>query len=75
MIEKIPEAEGYILCDNDEVKKGILEYVRFLDENIRFLESCKQSSELNDIVENITDDGWRNAGYAAPNNFLACKGK
>lgn len=73
VMERMPESKYYILCDNDEVKRELLEQVKFPDGDIRFLESCKTSLELNELVSNITDDRWRNAGYAHLTTFWHAK--
>lgn len=72
-IELIPEVKYYILCDNDELKQEIIKKVVFKNNFVEFLESYKTSEELNDIVSSITDNAWRNAGYAHLTTFYHAK--
>lgn len=72
IVEGIKGADYCILCDNDDLKRKVLEQVHFT-RNVRFMKSCKSSPELRDILPDITDDRWRNAGYAHLTTFLDAK--
>ncbi len=69
VMELMPESQYYILCDNPEVKQAIPEQVRFSNSDVKFLKSYKSLPKLNELVPDITDDIWRNAGYAHITTF------
>lgn len=69
IVEGIEGSDYCILCDNDILKQEVLEQIRFARESVNFLESEKTLPELNDIVTNITDERWKNAGYAHMTTF------
>lgn len=68
IVETVPEARTYILCDQKELKQAILEKIRF-KRKAEFLESNTDAPELKEIVPHITDERWRNAGYAHLTTF------
>lgn len=73
IVEGIEGADYCILCDDDILKQEVLEQVRFARKSVNFLESEKTSPELNDIVTNITDERWKNAGYAHMTTFYRAR--
>ncbi len=73
IIECMPDSRGYILCDNNELKEAVLNKVEFPKDAVAFMESCKDSSETEYIVSNITNALWRNAGYAHISTFSHAK--
>lgn len=75
IVEGIEGSDYCILCDNTILQKEVLEQVRFTKEPVAFLESEKQSADLNEIVPNITNADWRNAGYAHLTTFLDAEKK
>lgn len=75
IVEGIEGSDYCILCDNTILQKEVLEQVRFTKEPVAFLESEKQSADLNEIVPNITNADWRNAGYAHLTTFSDAEAK
>ncbi len=69
IIECIPNSFAYIICDDNYLKKAVLEEIVFTKDNFKFMESYKGFSELDYVVSNITNDRWRNAGYAHLSTF------
>ena len=68
-----PDAHCYIICDKENLEQEVLERVEFRDVKVEFLKSNKNTPELDDIVQNITEDAWRNAGYAHMTTFWHAK--
>lgn len=75
IVEGIEGADYCILCDNDVLQKEVLEQAGFTKEPMSFLKSEKQSDDLEEIVPNITDAHWGNAGYAHLTTFLDSREK
>lgn len=69
IVESMPDSRYYILCDNDELQQAVLEQVVFGNPKVDFIKSCKTSSELDYIISNVTEEKWRNAGYAHMTTF------
>lgn len=69
IVEAIPESKYYILCDHEELKQEVLKQVVFRNSGAEFLESCKTSAQMTSVVTEITDERWRNAGYAHLTTF------
>lgn len=64
IVESIPYSHYYILCDKESLKQSIEEKVIFKTQEVEFLQSYRDLSELKYIVDNITEEMWRKAGYA-----------
>ena len=67
----ILDADFYIICDNNELKKQILRRIVFKNGNIKFVRSARKA--LRNIVKNIADEYWTNAAYAHLTAFLHAK--
>lgn len=75
IVESIPDSQYYILCDNDELQQAVLEQVVFENSKVDFIKSCKTSPKLDYIVSNVTNERWRNAGYAHLTTFWHAREK
>lgn len=75
IVESIPDSQYYILCDNDNLRQAVQEQVAFGRKNVNFIKSCRSSSELDDIVANVTEEKWRDAGYAHMTTFWHAREK
>lgn len=73
ILEAMEDAVCYILCDNDSLQEEVLKRVVFKKDRPQFLKSCKSAPEMVHIVSHITDDKWRNAGYAHLTTFWHAK--
>lgn len=75
IVEGIEGADYCILCDNAVLQTEVMEQVRFTKEPVSFLKSEKRSADLREIVPNITNARWENAGYAHLTTFWDAKEK
>lgn len=64
------EHKIYVVCDKEELKAEILSSICFWGTSFEMLASNRTSPELDLIVSNVTDDKWRNAGFAHLTTFL-----
>lgn len=69
IVESLPDSKYYILCDNSDLQRTVLEQVTFGNHYVDFIKSCKASPEIEYIVTNVTEEKWRNAGYAHMTTF------
>lgn len=73
IMEYMSDSRGFILCDNRDLKQAILERVEFSGDKVAFLESCRDTPDMEYLVSNITEECWRNAGYAHITTFWHAK--
>ncbi|MCI9569164.1 MAG: hypothetical protein HFG14_04570 [Lachnospiraceae bacterium] len=68
-MEALKRVTYYILCDNDSLQEEVLKQVVFEKSRPQFLKSCKSAPEMIHIVSHVTDEKWKNAGYAHLTTF------
>lgn len=69
----LPEPIVYFVCDNSELQRDILRHIDMHGKDVYFLNSNKETEKINHIISNITDNAWRNAGYAHITTFWHAK--
>ena len=69
VISEINDAQMVIIADNPDVVRNIVNVNR-LYKNTTFISSERENPDLKEIVEHVTDERWKNAGYAHLTTFL-----
>ena len=69
-ISKIPDTKTYIICDKPELTNLIKASIKFGKLDCEFMESNRNSLELNYIVDNAIAENWKFAAYAHLTAFL-----
>lgn len=69
-ISKIPNSKAYIICDKPDLTNFIKASINFDGLDCEFMESNRNSSELNYIVDNAIVKKWKFAAYAHLTAFL-----
>ncbi len=69
VISEIEDSQMIIIADNADVVRNIVNF-NHLYKNTTFISSEREDPDLKEIVPRITDNHWRNAGYAHLTTFL-----